>query len=307
MNSPEAGAVDAGRTERREELRGHAAMALFSFLVAGSFSLGGRIANMVDPAALTAFRFLIAACLIGAVAAATIGLKREQAQAPWRYLVLGGLFCIYFVTMFEGLKTAPPVSAAAVFTLTPIMAGLFGWLLLGQVTTASMAVALTLGAAGALWVIFRADLDALIAFEIGRGEAIYFIGCVAHALYIPMVPKLNRGEPPLIFTFGMMVAGFVMLTAWSSPQIVATEWASLPVFFWVTLAYLAVFASAVTFFLVQYAAMRLKSAKVMAYTYLTPSVVVLWEGVLGQGWPTPALLTGVGLTIVALFILLVRD
>jgi hypothetical protein len=30
--------------------------------------------------------------------------------APWRYLLLGGLFAVYFVTMFEGLKTAPPVS-----------------------------------------------------------------------------------------------------------------------------------------------------------------------------------------------------
>jgi drug/metabolite transporter (DMT)-like permease len=52
--------------------------------------------------------------------------------------VLGGLFAVYFVTMFEGLKTAPPVSASAVFTLTPIMSALFGWVLLRQgVTRAS--------------------------------------------------------------------------------------------------------------------------------------------------------------------------
>jgi hypothetical protein len=31
--------------------------------------------------------------------------------APWRYLVLAGLFAVYFVLMFEGLKTAPAVSA----------------------------------------------------------------------------------------------------------------------------------------------------------------------------------------------------
>lgn len=307
MSQSEQQVLDSAPAQRRNELRGHAAMALFAVLVAGSFSFGGRVANMVDPAALTAIRFLIAACLIGAVAAATVGFKREQAQAPWRYIVLGGLFCIYFVTMFEGLKTAPPVSAAAVFTLTPIMAGMFGWWLLGQITTPSMAVALALGAAGALWVIFRADLDALLAFEIGRGEAIYFIGCAAHALYIPMVAKLNRGEPPLVFTFGMMVAGFLLLSTYSSSEILATDWAAFPLFFWATLAYLAVFASAITFFLVQYAALRLKSAKVMAYTYLTPSVVVLWEAVLGEGWPQPALLAGVAMTVAALTILLVRD
>ena len=45
---------------------GHAAMLLFAFLVAGSFSLGGRIANMVDPTVLTLVRFILAAGVLGA-------------------------------------------------------------------------------------------------------------------------------------------------------------------------------------------------------------------------------------------------
>jgi drug/metabolite transporter (DMT)-like permease len=42
--------------------------------------------------------------------------------------------------MFEGLKTAPPVSAAAVFTLTPVMSGIFGWVLLRQGVTPRIAL-----------------------------------------------------------------------------------------------------------------------------------------------------------------------
>ena len=57
---------------------------------------------------------------------------------------------------------------------------------LRQVTTPRMALALSIGAAGALWVIFRADLAALLAFDVGRGEVIFFWGCVAHALYAPI-------------------------------------------------------------------------------------------------------------------------
>ena len=62
--------------------------------------------------------------------------------------MLGGLFAIYFILMFEGLKTAPPVAAAAVFTLTPVMSAGFGWLLLRQVTTGWIALALSVGAGG---------------------------------------------------------------------------------------------------------------------------------------------------------------
>lgn len=288
-------------------LRGHAAMLSFSALVAGSFSLGSMAANEISSEALNAARFLLAACVIGAAVLATGKMTRAALQAPWRYLVLGGLFAVYFVLMFVGLKTAPPVSAAAVFTLTPILSGVFGWLLLRQITTPRMALALTIGAAGALWVIFRADLGALLAFEVGRGEVIYFIGCVSHAIYTPMVRKLNRGEPPLVFTFGVLVAGSLLLVVYGWSDIVATDWAALPAIVWITLIYIAIFASAATFVLLQFATMHLPSAKVMAYTYLTPSWVICWEVALGNGVPKAMVLGGIVLTILALAMLLRDD
>lgn len=281
-------------------------MLCFSALVAGSFSLGAMVANDIEPAALNAARFWIAAIVIGAAVLATGGLPRSALRAPWRYVVLGGLFSVYFVLMFEGLKTAAPVSAAAVFTLTPLMAGVFGWLLLRQITTPRMALALAMGGLGALWVIFRADWRAFVAFEVGPGEMIYFVGCASHALYTPMVRALNRGEPAFVFTFGMLLAGAVLLTVYGWNDILATRWAALPDRVWIALIYVALFASAASFVLLQFATMRLPSAKVMAYTYLTPSWVIGWEIALGRGAPTGLIWLGVGLTIAALAMLL-RD
>ncbi len=287
-------------------LQGHASMLLFSALVAGSFSLGSMAANEISPAAFTAARFGIAAGAIGLLAVMQGKIARSILVAPWRYVVLGGLFGMYFVLMFEGLKTAQPVSAAAVFTLTPIMSAVFGYMLMRQVTTPRMALALALGGAGALWVIFRADLAALRSFEVGRGEIVYFWGCVAHALYTPMVRKLNRGESAVSFTLGMLITGTVMLVVWSWGDIRATDWAALPGIVWITLFYVALFASAATFLLLQFATLRLPSAKVMAYTYLTPSWVILWQVALGKGAPAPIVLGGVGITVIAL-VLLLRD
>lgn len=283
---------------------GHLAMLCFSFLVAGSFVLGALSANAISPVALNAVRFWIAVTIIGGAALATTGLPRSAGQAPWRYVVLAGFFVTYFVLMFEGLKTAPPVSAAAVFTLTPIMAAGFGWVLLRQVMTPRMALALVIGGLGALWAIFRADIAAIRRFQIGTGEAIYFWGCMAHAVYTPLVRKLNRGEPAIVFTFGTLLAGAVMLTLWGWGDIVATDWAALPGIVWITILYTAVFASAATFTLLQFAAMRLPASKVMAYTYLTPSWVIVWDLTLGGTAPPAMVLAGVGLTCVALVMLL---
>jgi drug/metabolite transporter (DMT)-like permease len=284
--------------------RGHLAMLSFSALVAGSFSLGALAAPLISPAALTLARFALAAGLVGgAVLAGRSGTVRAMA-APWRYLVLGALLACYFVLMFMGLQTAAAVPTAAVFTLTPIMAAGFGWLLLRQITTPRMALALALGGVGALWVIFRGDTAALLRMDLGRGEAIYFLGCIAHAIYAPMVRRLNRGESATVFTFGTLVAGFLWLVLWGGPAALDTDWTTLPAIVWICLAYIAIAASALTFVLIQYAAMRLPAAKVMAYTYLVPSWVILWELALGHGHPPATTLIGVALTMAALALLL---
>ena len=281
-------------------------MLLFSALVAGSFAMGGLIANDIDPIALTAVRFLIGAVTLSAVVTALGSFKRAHMQALWRYLLLGTSMAFYFVMMFEALKTASPVATSAIFTLTPVLSAVFGWFLLRQVMTGRMALALSIGAIGALWVIFRADLSAFLAFDIGQGEAIMFLACIGHGFYAPLVPALNRGEPTLVFTAGMLIAGALLLSIVGAAQIAATPWLSLPPFVYAATGYLAFVTTGLTFFLVQFAAMRLPASKVMAYTYLTPSFVILWEGGLGNGWPAPLVVLGIGLTVVALLLLLRR-
>ncbi len=101
-----------------------------------------------------------------------------------------------------------------------------------------------------------------------------------------------------------MLAGFVLLSLYGAGSIANTDFTSLPKIVWVTIAYVTVFASAATFFLVQYAAMHLKSAKVMAYTYLVPAWVILWEVALGGAMVPLVVFLGVAAVIVALLMLL---
>lgn len=300
---------------RSQALRGHAAMLGFSAAVSGSFSLGAMVANDINPTALTAVRLLLAAALLGILVQAApgqgrggrTGFSRADFAAPWRFAVLGALYAGYFVLMFEGLKTAQPVAAGAVFTLTPLMAAAIAWPLLGQRLSPYVGAALVVGAAGAVWVIFRGDLQAFLGFQIGTGEAIYFIGCVLHAIYAPMSRRLNRGESAMVTAAMLTLAGFVLLLAYGWRPLVQTHWAGLPVLVWVALAYLVVLATAFAASALQYAAQRLPSGKVMAYTYLTPVWIILWEIALGHGIPGSAVLPGIALIVVALLMLLRSD
>ena len=177
-------------------------------------------------------------------------------------------------------------------------------LILRQITGPRLALALAMGGLGSLWVIFRGDMSALARMEFGRGEAIYLVGCAAHALYTPVVRRLNRGESPVVSTFATLVAGTAILLFWGWGAIRATDWANMPPIVWFTLVYVALFATAATVVLVQFASLRLPAAKVMAYTYLTPAWVILLEGLLTGGLPDEDGLPGIAAITLALVMLL---
>ena len=282
----------------------HLAMLGFSVLVAGSFSLGSIIANDISPIALTAVRFILAAIVIGIIAISTGSVTQAALKSPWRYLVLGGIFSVYFVLMFEGLKTATPVSTVAIFTLIPAVSAIAGFVILGQIVSSRIVVALIIGALGALWVIFRADIQLLSTFSIGRGELIFFVGCIAHAIMPILFRLLNRGENPLMVTFGLLISGAIILCIIGAREIIETDWIGLPTIVWVVIFYVSICASAITFVLLQFASMHLPATNVMAYTYLTPIWVLVWELFLGHNVPPLWVLGGVFLAVVSVTLLL---
>jgi drug/metabolite transporter (DMT)-like permease len=282
----------------------HIAMLGFSILIAGSFSLGSMVANDISPIALTAVRFVLAAFIVGSIALFSGSIARKELTASWRYFVLGGTFSLYFILMFEGLKTASPVSAVAVFTLIPAMSCWLGFVVLGQMVSGRTLLAVVIGATGSLWVVFRADFLALTMSSVGRGELIYFVGCVAHAFMPILFRGLNRGENPVMVTFGLLVSGALILCLFGAGEIIQTDWKGLPSLVWITIFYVAFFATAVTSVCLQFASMHLPAANVMAYTYLTPTWVLLWEILLGHDMPPFWIWGGVLLTAVSVIVLL---
>src|SRR5690606_41976496 len=115
---------------------------------------------------------------------------------------------------------------------------------------------------------------------------------------------LHRGEGAIVAGCLRMAGGRVVLALWAAPALRDTDWAALPGIVWITLAYVSIAATASTTWLVQFASLRLPAAKVMAYTYLVPSWVILWELALHGSWPPALVGLGVLLTCAALALLL---
>ena len=286
---------------------GHMAMILFSLLVSGSFVLGSIIANLISPNLVTFLRFLIAFIAIAILILYQSKFCFLKYLSIGRSLILGALISIYFITMFEGLKTASSTSMAVVFTLTPLLAGFFDLIFSNRVMSRKVWITVVVAAIGALWIIFDGNIQNFINFKVGYGEKLFFIGCICHALYAALIPKFNDGEPAIIQTFGTLISGIIILGLFSNKEIIYHSWIDFPVIVLLTILYLAIFATAASFFLIQYSAVRLSSIKVMAYTYAVPIWVVLLQIIFLQQLPNKITFVGAFVILVSLLILLFND
>jgi drug/metabolite transporter (DMT)-like permease len=283
------------------------AMLLFSLLVSGSFVLGSIIANLISPDLVTFLRFLIAFIAIAILILYQSKFCFLKYLSIGRSLILGALISIYFITMFEGLKTASSTSMAVVFTLTPLLAGFFDLIFSNRVMSKKVWITVVVAAIGALWIIFDGNIQNFINFKVGYGEKLFFIGCICHALYAALIPKFNNGEPAIIQTFGTLISGIIILGLFSNKEIIYYSWIDFPVIVLLTILYLAIFATAASFFLIQYSAVRLSSIKVMAYTYAVPIWVVLLQIIFLQQLPNTITFVGAFVILVSLLILLFND
>lgn len=287
----------------RQRLVAHLAMLLFAALIAGSFTFGALAVPHLAPVPLNAVRFVIASLLMGAFA---FGLARQPfvlPKAPWRFGIMGALMAIYFVTMFIALTMTLPVATSAVYTLVPLMTAATAFFMVGQKSGPLVLASLAVAGLGAIWVIFRGDFAALLAFDVGQGELVYFVGCLAYAFYTPLLRRFARGETSLVLSFWTLTATAIWIAGWGIPEIVAVDWLHLPPVVWWVLLYLAVGPTAICFFLIQFASHRLPAAKVIAYGYLVPAFVIVFEGVAGHGWASLSILSGALLTALALLVL----
>lgn len=281
----------------------HLSMLVYAILIGTSFPVGAAITGDLDPAALTFLRFCLAAAVFGLVLGLRGRLARPDASLILRSGVIGALMAVFFVAMFEALRWTTALSTGALFTLVPLMSLGTGYVINGQRIKPIHLVYLLFGAAGAVWIVFDGSLEKLMSLSLGRGEAIFMVGALAFSLYAPAIKRLHRGEPSPVFAFWNLLMGAALLGAYAVPALLQTDLGAVRIGVWFGIAYLAVFSTAITFFLSTMGSLTLPAFKVMSYTYLTPAVVAVCAAVLFGELPSLSVVAGIVMVMSVTFLL----
>ena len=294
--SPSNSSQSHGQTTRKA----HLGMLIFSVIIAGSFPVVAAITPGHDPTVLTFWRFLTATLIFGLMLPFLQGVHSPGWKDLGRYGVVGGSYGLFFILMFASLKETSPINTSTIYTTLPLMTMLLGRLV-GEPIRLRQLWVLALSMAATLWVIFRGDVHRMLAFQISRGDWLFFAGTGCLAVYMLSMKKLQRDESKVCFTFySLLIATLALL--------VAAVWrnGSLPypdAGVWLGIAYLAGPSTAATFLILQYTTPRLGPSRVVAYTFLTPSIVAALEWGLALSAPQWVVLPGIGVTLLAVWLL----
>lgn len=280
----------------------HLLMLLASTLVSSSFIVGKQITFYLDPVLLTFVRFLSAACLF----------------APWVYwrhgfdltislffrcALISGCLVVFFSCMFLSLRYTSALNTSVLFALVPSISGFYAFFITGERLRREQFWALGCGIIGVIWVVFKGDLQLLLAMQWNRGDLIFLGGCFAIALYTPLVKLLHQGESMEVMTFWVLVTGTMWLFLVCAQESFTTSWKSVPQEVWYGVLYLSIFTTIITFFLTQYSVGFLGPTQVSAYSYLYPGLLIVLDLLLGRGLPPFRVLPGVVVILAAMFVL----
>jgi drug/metabolite transporter (DMT)-like permease len=283
--------------------RVHLLLLFSTTLVSTSFVVAEIIAGTLDPLALTFVRFLLATIFLLPIISLKYGLAIKM-SAMVRYAAISGCLVVFFWTMFFSLRYTTPLNTSVLFTLVPAISAVYASFINRERITRSLLLALIVGLAGSVWVIFEGDLQRLRALSWNRGDLIFFAGCLAMALYTPLVKLLHRDEPLEVMTFWVLVTGCLWLLPGTVRILLRSSLAAVPTTTWLWIIYLALFSTVISFYCTQYATRIIGPTRTISYSYLYPLLVMALNYILGRGWPPLQVIPGILLTLAAMLLLL---
>lgn len=246
-------------------------------------------------------RILISAILIIPI---LIWMTRVRFSFHWRdikiYLaatlgMLGGMTPMYYAA-----QTMPSGWISLIFGLTPILTGVFAFVLLKNLQlTLSKYIGILVSFAG-LSIIFIPKLNFAPDQQLLLGMSLAVLGASCHSLSTVLVKKLNHGLPNThIVAAAVWLSSLIYLLVhpqylYQLPQLSEKS-------FW-AITYLGVFGSLVGFILYYYVLKRIDAIRLGLITLITP-IMALFLGYFLNNEPLNSrILTGAGLVIFGLIL-----
>jgi len=187
---------------------------LTAVLWGGTFVAGRIAAQDMGPAAGSFLRFAVASLLLIVMTRQAEGRLPVPARRQMTSLLLLGLTGVaaYNIFFFLGLKIIPASRASLIVATNPVFIALFSALLFKDRLTVTRIAGIALCLTGAVVVISRGDIMALLNHGIGTGET-FILGCIVSWVSYTLIGRgVLKEISPLVAVTYACLSGTVILS-----------------------------------------------------------------------------------------------
>ncbi len=183
-------------------------LALSAIFWGANFNLAGTVVAELHPFVAAAYRFMMAAGLMLAIAYAR-GERIPMRHMP-SYIIMGIIgICGFNLLFFIGMQTTSAVNGALIMGLNPLLTSVVAYFVLKQVPNRYQFVAFPIGMMGVAIVILGGGAQ----LHVSHGDWFILAACLAWAFYNVLVRKLMPSDVSgIVSTAAVMSVGALTLT-----------------------------------------------------------------------------------------------
>ncbi len=274
---------------------------LWVSLMASSFVVSEQLLPYANPIASTALRFILATFLMLPFVWKN-AIQELNRKVLRQYAIISLFLVLFFLGLFEALKTTTAMRTSVIYTLLPLLSVVLTYLTLKLVTPNKQIVVFIIGSFGAIWVLLAFTNESLSLTHWRLGDGIFLAACCFLTLHVILVKRWATNVTPAVGAFYIMFLGSFLLLPFLVffGDLSNVAWQQTK--FWQALIYLTVFTTMATFFLQQHLLKKVGANRLLAFTYLIPTLVVIPQGITNTSQLYSGL-PGIILTLLALYLI----
>lgn len=284
-------------------LQAHLYVLLATFLVAGSFIASQPLANAINPFSLTLFRFLFSLLLLAPFILIQKSLREKIIATMPRAMVISFFYSLYFMALFESLKTTTVLNTGTLYTLVPLMTAILAFFVFKEKISFNKFLVYIIGLVGTLWVVFKANIELLINFSLNSGDYIFLVGALSMCCYSISLKYFYKQDNIFVLVFCTLLGGCIWLTVAILLLNQPLHWELIRGDLFYNMLYLIIGTTIMTLYLYQKTTVILGPTKVMSYIYLNPIAVAILLYVLKDEHIEYIVFVGILISAVATLIL----
>lgn len=289
----------------QQSTKAHIYVVIATIFIAGSFLASYKLSSTIDAISLTLYRFVLALIFLSPLVIFNKNRIKAVPKLLPKAMVISLFYSLYFIGMFKALEYTTVLNTGSIYTLVPLMTAILCIFFFKEKIPLSQLIVYIIGIISTLIVVFKANLELLLKFSLNQGDIIFLIASLSMALYSIFLKVLYKKDDDIIvLVFSTLMAGIIWMSFTMWILDIPYEWEKIEGNLLFSMLYLVVATTILTLFLYQKATLILGPKKVMAYIYISPSLVALIMFIFEKQTISLGVFIGILLSTIATIIIL---